>query len=204
MCSAAFILARSLPNCRASAACSFIVNTERCCRNGSSQSCVASELNWSHLYAICCCGQNGKVIDFGQDSAYCLTIPEGQVEFAQLYKYHYQSGKLVWKQHKCLPFHLLRSAFGKVSFLIILDFFLWLITKAKFVYTRLQLVQYWSSRPGQYRPMYSIFCKNYCENKTINRYCIVVDGYSFYLHFIGNKQLTICNMVSSTRVQKFK
>ena len=60
---AAFILAYRLPLCSANAACSFIVYTERCCRNGSSQSGIAPELNWSQLYVICRCGQSSKVID---------------------------------------------------------------------------------------------------------------------------------------------
>ena len=53
----------TLPLCSANATCSFTVNTERCCRNGSSQSGNAPKLNWSQLYAICRCGQSGKVID---------------------------------------------------------------------------------------------------------------------------------------------
>ena len=53
----------SLTLCSANTACSFTANTERCYRNGSLQSSIAPKLNWSQLYAICHCGQSGKVID---------------------------------------------------------------------------------------------------------------------------------------------
>ena len=53
----------ALPHCTANAACSFIVNTERCCCNGLSQSSITPKLIWSQLYAICCCGQSSKAID---------------------------------------------------------------------------------------------------------------------------------------------
>ena len=57
---AAVILVCHLPLCSANGACSFKVNAEGCCCNGSSQSSVAPKLNWSQLYEICLCGQSGK------------------------------------------------------------------------------------------------------------------------------------------------
>ena len=54
--------------------------------------------NWIQLSAICCCGKRGKVINSLVNAACRLVIPERQVEHAELYRYHHQSGKLVWKQ----------------------------------------------------------------------------------------------------------
>ena len=49
-------------------------------------------------------GKAARLSIYWQDAAYRLVIPERQEKFAQLYKYHYQSGqaasgKLVWNQH---------------------------------------------------------------------------------------------------------
>ena len=87
----AFILARfALPMPLAV----FLDYTEQCSHNGSSQSGIAPELNWSQLYTICRYGQSGKVIDLlEKDAAYRLVCSEQQVEFAHLYKYHHQSGE---------------------------------------------------------------------------------------------------------------
>ena len=38
-------------------------------------------------------GKATKLSIYLQDTAFCLVIPERQVEFAQLCKYHHQSGK---------------------------------------------------------------------------------------------------------------
>ena len=106
---AAFLLACRLPHCSANAACSFIVNPERCCRNGSSQSGIASVLNWSQLYEICRCGQSGKVIDLLARRCLPLGHPwaaSGVYAVVQLLPSRQSgnlkaaSGKLVWKQHK--------------------------------------------------------------------------------------------------------
>ena len=105
---AAFILlACCLPLRSANTAFNFIVNTERCCRNGSSHSGISPELNWSQLYVICRCGQSGKVINLLASLViyigyYSLVITKQKMEFAQLYQYRHQtgkmaSGKLVWK-----------------------------------------------------------------------------------------------------------
>ena len=38
-------------------------------------------------------GKAARLLIYRQDAAYRLVIPERQVEFAQLYKYHHQGGK---------------------------------------------------------------------------------------------------------------
>ena len=102
---AAFILACRLTLCSANTASSFMVNTERCCcwwliaerrRSGVElKSTICNLPPWAKR-------QGYRFI--GKILLTAWVIPERQVEFAQLYKYHHQSGKavsgkLVWKQH---------------------------------------------------------------------------------------------------------
>ena len=69
--------------------------------------CKAASLpNWIEFNCMqsAAVGKAVRLSIYWQDAAYRLVIPERQVEFARLYKYHHQSGKamsskLVWKQH---------------------------------------------------------------------------------------------------------
>ena len=111
-------------------ACRFAALLCECCLQFHGQQWAAMPL-WAHhraaLLPSCCkfnclrsttAGKVTKLSIYWQNAACCLINPEWQMEFAQLYKYHHQSGKaasvkLVCKQHKSSPWMIgsyLRSA----------------------------------------------------------------------------------------------
>ena len=83
---AAFIIACSLTLCSVNAACSFIVNTKRCCRNGERRRSRVEVI-------ICTVSKAARLLIYWQNAAYRLVISERQVESVQLHKYNYQSSK---------------------------------------------------------------------------------------------------------------
>ena len=109
---AAFILTYHLTLCSGNAALNFIA------LNGVAQWLIAERRHssticfffWIKGYCMrtAAVGKAARLSIYWQDTAYRLVISERQVKFAQLYKYHHQSGKgasrrLVWKQHYLFP-----------------------------------------------------------------------------------------------------
>ena len=65
---------------------------------------VASLPSWIEFNCLrsAAVGKAARLSIYWQDAACRLVIPLRQVALVQLYKYHHQSGKLVWKQHYTL------------------------------------------------------------------------------------------------------